>query len=272
MHFIFISTLFPNSANPTRALYNLRHMSALRDLGHQVDIIAPVPWFPGLSLIGRKYPPKREIYEGFDVRHPRFPAPPGMLVHKHHLFYRRAVAPLVREQVSVNGYQLSELEEGKSSVSRRPLQPAAGDFQPAPRSPTRAATLNQRQRSSTSEATFNPFNQRRGLPPLQPSTTNHQPSRTDLQIIVGFAYPDAVAMVPVCRALRLDFSIFVLGSDFRVRVNQPKFKKMVMKTLMETPGIFCPGQALRADMIAAGLDATRIHSFNNGVDTTIFHP
>jgi len=88
--------------------------------------------------------------------------------------------------------------------------------------------------------------------------------------MLGFAYPDAVAMAPLCRSAGIPYSIFVLGSDFRVRVQQPRFRDMVLKCLGEAPLIFCPGEALRRDMIAAGVPGDRIQVFANGIDHTRF--
>jgi hypothetical protein len=246
IRFLFISTLFPNSINPARALYNLRHLTALRELGHSVDIIAPVPWFPGLSLLGRQYPPKQEVYEGFKVEHPRFLAPPGLFVHKHYVFYRWAVAPMLAAWNKGQRGQSTERRVGEDRVSS-----VVG-----------------------SESCW-----RAGFPPeaghqqsIQPSTINHQPCQRAMHVLLGFAYPDAVALTPVCQQLKIDYSVFVLGSDFRIRIQQPKFRPAVMRSLQQAPRIFCPGQALRNDMIAAGLDKKRIYSFNNGVEQSIFHP
>jgi len=233
MRFLFISTLFPNSTNPTRALYNLRHLSAIRELGHEVDVIAPVPWFPGLSLLGRTYPPCQEDHAGFHVVHPRFLAPPGTMVHRHHWFYRKAVGPLLAAAVDADlGAWGPKGGEEAGEVQKAERRTAAGE----------------------------------------PTTENGKLRPQARHVILGFVYPDAVAMGPVCEKLGLDYSVFVLGSDFRLRVNQPKFRDAVMEALRRAPRIFCPGQMLRNDMIAAGLDARCIHAFNNGVDAAVFHP
>ncbi|MDT8390811.1 MAG: hypothetical protein RRC34_09930 [Lentisphaeria bacterium] len=265
MRFLFISTLFPNSVNPTRALYNLRHLTALRTLGHSVDIIAPVPWFPGLSLLGRAYPPKHERYEGFEVSHPRFVAPPRTWVHKHHLFYRRAVAPVLEAWIRENWKSVSR--ESLSVISDQ-VKPPTSDLHPSAPAPCALSS----ELETGGAFRLKPVHQQAATNNEQPTTKNLEPKSDDLHVIIGFAYPDAVAMTPVCESLGLDYSIFVLGSDFRLRVKQPAFADGVMKTLAAAPRIFCPGRALRGDMVSAGLDAEKIFSFNNGVDTAMFHP
>ncbi|WOO41446.1 glycosyltransferase [Rubellicoccus peritrichatus] len=89
-------------------------------------------------------------------------------------------------------------------------------------------------------------------------------------IIIAFVYPDAVAMAPICRELGLSYSVMVLGSDFRVRLKQPRFRSMVMNCLEEASTIFCPGKALKHDMVAKGISPDKIIPFDNGVEHEIF--
>jgi len=90
-------------------------------------------------------------------------------------------------------------------------------------------------------------------------------------IILCFVYPDAVALAPLCLKKGLDYSILVLGSDFRIRSTQRQFKKLVIRTLNEASLIFCAGQALKRNMILSGIESNKITSFNNGVDHNLFH-
>jgi len=89
-----------------------------------------------------------------------------------------------------------------------------------------------------------------------------------VHVILGFVYPDAVAMDAVCRKLGVSYSVLVLGSDFRIRMRQPKFRPLVLNCLKQAPLVFCPGKALAKDMVEAGI--ANIHPFNNGVDPTLF--
>jgi glycosyltransferase involved in cell wall biosynthesis len=93
-----------------------------------------------------------------------------------------------------------------------------------------------------------------------------------IHVMLGFIYPDAVAMAPICQQLGLDYSIMIYGSDFRTRMTQPKFRPLVMQCLKEAPHIFCPGYKLKEDIAKEGIDGAKIHPFNNGIDTKTFYP
>lgn len=98
------------------------------------------------------------------------------------------------------------------------------------------------------------------------------PDPTDtIHVMLGFIYPDAVALAPLCQKLKLDYSIRVNGSDFRLRRLQPKFRSQIMKCLHQAPKIFCPGYRLKEDMADEGINEAKIHPFNNGVDTSLFN-
>lgn len=197
MRLLFVSNLFPSSTEPHRATYNLNLARGLRSIGHDIDIVAPLAWFPFLDGIirKRKAPPRQEILDDFHVYHPRYPYTPGLLVHKHFLFYRRAVEKTVRELASKKPYDC---------------------------------------------------------------------------VILGFIYPDAVAMAPIFDDLNIPWCIRVNGSDFRVRLTQPRFAPLVQSVLQSAGKIICPGQALRDDMIAAGVSPSKISAFRNGIDKKIF--
>jgi glycosyltransferase involved in cell wall biosynthesis len=89
-------------------------------------------------------------------------------------------------------------------------------------------------------------------------------------VIVSYAYPDGVAMGPLCRDLGVPYSIRIHGSDFRLRAFQPGFRDLVLETLRETPLVLAHGKALKADMAAEGIDESTIVSFINGVDSALF--
>lgn len=89
-------------------------------------------------------------------------------------------------------------------------------------------------------------------------------------IVIGFLYPDAVAVAPLCRELGVEYSLRVNGSDFYLRSGQNKFREMVLNELRKAPKIFCPGEALKDAMAAEGVDAEKIVAFDNGVDGELF--
>ncbi len=97
-----------------------------------------------------------------------------------------------------------------------------------------------------------------------------QEKESKVHVILGFAYPDAVAMAPVCEKLGLSYSVRINGSDFRVRIKQPKFRQMVLNCLNQASRIFCPGEQLKEDMVREGIDRDKIVAFNNGVEKEVF--
>ena len=89
--------------------------------------------------------------------------------------------------------------------------------------------------------------------------------------MVGFLYPDGVAVAALFRQWGVPYSVRVNGSDFRMRIQQRAFRPLVLRTLQEAPLIFCPGNALKRDIAAAGIDARKVVAFDNGVDPDVFH-
>ena len=89
-------------------------------------------------------------------------------------------------------------------------------------------------------------------------------------VMLGFLWPDAVALAEMCRISGLAWSVRVNGSDFRARIRQPFFREQVLKTLQAAPHVFCPSQTLKRDMVAAGIEANKIVAFDNGVDPDLF--
>lgn len=176
-------------------------MQALHEAGHSVHVINPLPYCPIVdSLLKReKVADETHTWKGMSVHClPHFYTP-GCFIHKHHIFYRAAVRP----------------------VLQRYLKNISNEEKP--------------------------------------------------HIILGFIYPDAVAMAPLCEALNLDYSVRVNGSDFRIRIQQPSFRDQVMSCLHRAPRIFCPGNALKDDMVSSGIAKDKIVPFNNGVNQNIFH-
>lgn len=85
---LLFSTLYPNSVRPSHGIFvetRLRHLIA--DGRVDTRVMAPVPWFPSTApAFGRwaqwAATPYREIRNGIEVFHPRYPLPPyiGMSV------------------------------------------------------------------------------------------------------------------------------------------------------------------------------------------------
>ena len=89
-------------------------------------------------------------------------------------------------------------------------------------------------------------------------------------VIAGFLYPDGAAVLSLCRGWGIPCAVRVNGSDFRLRITQPRFREIVLDTLRSASTVFCPGQALRRDIMAAATDASKVFAFDNGVDHAVF--
>ncbi len=96
-----ITRIFPNRVEPTFGPYNLKQLAALRDLGWDVRVVCPVPWFPGSALLEGKTRaghaskvPRRDSFLDLEVYHPRFLHLPKVLV-AHAPLYAASVAPRV---------------------------------------------------------------------------------------------------------------------------------------------------------------------------------
>lgn len=78
MKLLTFTTLFPSAARPRHGIFVETRLTQLRRFtGAQVQVIAPVPWFPSTSERFGRYAafartPAREVRDGVPVRHPRY--------------------------------------------------------------------------------------------------------------------------------------------------------------------------------------------------------
>jgi teichuronic acid biosynthesis glycosyltransferase TuaC len=74
LNVVYVSNLFPNSIDMSRGLFNFNQLRAMRKLGYNFKVVAPVASFPLIKSPwaeeAGKLPP-RETVDGFDVYHPR---------------------------------------------------------------------------------------------------------------------------------------------------------------------------------------------------------
>ena len=292
---IFVSNLYPNAREPNRGLYNFHLMQALQSLGHEVEVIAPVSAFSsrrsacpaklaerrrevgGQETEDRDNSPQRAKPSSFvswclrgskqqsptapSSIHPTYLYTPGIFIHHHWRMYRHAIAPILRARIQkseVKGQLVHHLvhssfsEGGRSETGSRISDPANPTEPISSFCPNLSVSKDHRPSS------------------LGSPTSDLRPPTSDLHIILGFIYPDAVAMDAICRELGVPYSVLVLGSDFRIRMQQPRFRPLVMRCLQQAPHILCPGQALKNDMVQCGIPADKITSFHNGVDPAVF--
>lgn len=104
LRILFVSNLFPNSIDGTRGLFSINQLRALRNLGCDFKVVAPVATFPLVKSrwaeeAGRL--PARETFDGFDVYHPKawyMPRSRGALnAHMFHWSIRATVDRLCAE-------------------------------------------------------------------------------------------------------------------------------------------------------------------------------
>lgn len=82
MKILTVSTLYPNSSNPSHGIFVENRLEFFRRrTGAEVKVIAPIPWFPSAAPIFGRYArfaeaPAVETRRGVDVRHPRYAIPP----------------------------------------------------------------------------------------------------------------------------------------------------------------------------------------------------
>jgi glycosyltransferase involved in cell wall biosynthesis len=99
-----LTKIFPNAAEPLSAPFNRQQIAAL---GRRcsVDVLAPIPWFPGARFVSRwsgagklTGVPKTEIIDGLDVTHPRTPYLPRFGHAASAALYGAAVYPEIRRR------------------------------------------------------------------------------------------------------------------------------------------------------------------------------
>ncbi len=88
MKILFLSTVHPSPAAPTRGTFNRSLLRALGTLGNEVRAIVPVPWHESLDT--------RSGSTG-DIRHPRFWFPPRVARPYLHHFLRWSVSRTATE-------------------------------------------------------------------------------------------------------------------------------------------------------------------------------
>lgn len=78
MRVVAVTNLFPNATDPLFSPFNRQQFAALSELCH-VDVVAPIPWFPGAGVLARGSrvakltgAPRRDVIDGLEVSHPRY--------------------------------------------------------------------------------------------------------------------------------------------------------------------------------------------------------
>ena len=92
---LVVTSLFPNNVQPTWGVFNARSIEHLARVA-DVRVIAPVKWFPGLSLISKGERelgriPAASTHRGIEVTHPRVFRSPGVGRWLHDKFYEVSI-------------------------------------------------------------------------------------------------------------------------------------------------------------------------------------
>jgi teichuronic acid biosynthesis glycosyltransferase TuaC len=86
MNILIISHMFPNKRNPVHGIFVYKQAEALAKIGHEVTVVAPLPWAPWpLSLLRREWTalaetPSHERIDTMEVFRPRYIAFPRALL------------------------------------------------------------------------------------------------------------------------------------------------------------------------------------------------
>lgn len=107
MKVLTISHLYPSSTNPVLGNYVADQVRALRSLGCDNRVVAPVPWVPQVvRMISGRYRALRQVplyavRDGMDVFYPRYFVLPRNLLFAHSpRWVRWSVEPVLRELVA----------------------------------------------------------------------------------------------------------------------------------------------------------------------------
>ena len=105
MRVLSLTTLYPHAGAPHHGVFVENRLAALAERGHEIRVVAPVPWFPSRSPRFGRYAahaaaPLAEVRRGLPVSHPRFLLPPklGMNAAPARLAaaFRRGAAAMMR--------------------------------------------------------------------------------------------------------------------------------------------------------------------------------
>lgn len=87
-----------------------------------------------------------------------------------------------------------------------------------------------------------------------------------------FFHPDGPATHRVARALSLPFSVKARGADISLWAQRPDTGPAIRAAAQAAAGLLSVGQALKDDMVAAGMDAGKIRVHYTGLDAERFRP
>lgn len=91
-------------------------------------------------------------------------------------------------------------------------------------------------------------------------------------IFCCWAHPDGWAAVEIGRELGIPVLVKVIGSDVLVAVKDAKRRRFIVDALTRADGVVAVGEDLAKNVVALGVDASRVSVVPEGTDGTIFFP
>jgi glycosyltransferase involved in cell wall biosynthesis len=87
-----------------------------------------------------------------------------------------------------------------------------------------------------------------------------------------FFYPDGPAAMKLSQALGIPFTIKARGADIHHWGRQPGCRDQILEAASEAAGLLAVSGALKADMVALGIDGDKIEVHYTGLDQSRFAP
>jgi teichuronic acid biosynthesis glycosyltransferase TuaC len=101
--------------------------------------------------------------------------------------------------------------------------------------------------------------------------TLHEKAPFDL-IDAEFFYPDGPAAMRLAAALAIPFTIKARGADIHYWGSDPKCRDQILQAAEKANGLLAVSEALKQDMIALGIDGSKITVHYTGLDQKRFVP
>jgi teichuronic acid biosynthesis glycosyltransferase TuaC len=86
-----------------------------------------------------------------------------------------------------------------------------------------------------------------------------------------FFWPDGPAAMIVAKALNLPFSIKARGADIHHWTDVPGCREQIIEAAQAASGLLAVSEAIKADIVALGVDPQKIRVHHTGIDRGLFH-
>ncbi len=86
-----------------------------------------------------------------------------------------------------------------------------------------------------------------------------------------FFWPDGPAAMQIAQALDLPFSIKARGADIHHWATVPGCREQIVEAARNAKGLLAVSEAMKADVVALGIDKAKIQIHHTGIDRSLFH-